>query len=174
MLAQHPRMRVALAVEQQCRVYPVLLPESWAEGGEATRRRRRRYPVVSALTVAALAVLPFIAYVAAVSNAAHIGYQILHLSQDIAVLESDHERLQATASSLRAPSRIERLAALRLGLRSPGPRQIAAIHLPHVAAQAAAGPGDDGSRSEDRRTGFWQRLGTYFTRSEAQAAPAPR
>jgi cell division protein FtsL len=163
-----------LAVEKQCRVYPVLLPESWAEGGEATRRRRRRYPVVSALTIAAFAILPFIAYVAAVSNAAHIGYQILHLSQDVAALEMDHERLQATASSLRAPNRIERLAAVRLGLRSPGPKQIAAIHLPHAASEAAVVPGEDGSRPEERRAGFWQRLGAYFTRSEAQAAPAPR
>jgi cell division protein FtsL len=152
-----------LALEKQHRVYPVLLPESWAEGGEATRRRRRRYPVVSALTVAALAVLPFIAYVAAVSNAAHIGYQTLHLSQDIAALETDHERLQAVASSLRAPGRIERLAVTRLGLRSPGAHQIAAIRLQHTAARPA-----------DHRAGLWQRVGAYFSRSEAQAAPAPR
>lgn len=152
-----------LALERQHHVYPVLLPESWAEGGEATRRRRRRYPVVSALTVAAFAVLPFIAYVAAVSNAAHIGYQILHLSQDIAALEMDHERLQATASSLRAPDRIERLAVTRLGLRSPGAHQIAAIRLPRTAV-----------RPDDHRPGLWQRLGAYFHRSEAQAAPAPR
>lgn len=152
-----------LALERQHRVYPVLLPESWAEGGEATRRRRRRYPVVSALTIAALAVLPFIAYIAAVSNAAHIGYQILHLSKDIAALETDHERLQATASSLRAPDRIERLAVTRLGLRSPGAHQIAAIRLPRIAV-----------RADDRRSGLWQRFGAYFHRSEAQAAPAPR
>jgi cell division protein FtsL len=152
-----------LAVERQSKVYPVLLPESWAEGGEATRRRRRRYPVVSALTIAALAVLPFIAYVAAVSNAAHIGYQILTLSQEIAALETDHERLQATASSLRAPDRIERLAATRLGLRSPGAHQIAAIWLPQTAV-----------RPDGHRAGLWQRIGAYFNRSEAQAAPAPR
>ncbi len=152
-----------LALERQHHVYPVLLPESWAEGGEATRRRRRRYPVVSALTIAAFAVLPFIAYVAAVSNAAHIGYQILHLSQDIAALEMDHERLQATASSLQAPDRIERLAVTRLGLRAPGVHQIAAIRLPDTAV-----------RPDDRRAGLWQRFGVYFHRSEAQAAPAPR
>ena len=156
-----------LAVEQQHHhVYPVLLPESWAEGGEATRRRRRRYPVVAALTIAALAVLPFIAYVAAVSNAAHIGYQILHLTHDIAALQTDHERLQATASSLRAPDRIERLAVTRLGLRSPGAHQIAAIRLPRAAAAAG--------RPDDHRAGLWQRLGAYFKHSEAQAAPAPR
>jgi len=153
-----------LAVEKQHRVYPVLLPESWAEGGEATRRRRRRYPVISALTIAAFAVLPFIAYVAAVSNAAHIGYQILHLSKDIAALETDHERLQASASSLRAPDRIERLAVTRLGLRSPGAHQIAAIRLSRHS----------GIRPDDHRAGLWQRLGAYFNRSEAQAAPAPR
>ncbi|HEV2438624.1 MAG TPA: hypothetical protein VGX97_01010 [bacterium] len=107
--------------------------------------------------------LPFIAYVAAVSNAAHIGYQILHLSKDIAALETDHERLQASASSLRAPDRIERLAVTRLGLRSPGAHQIAAIWLSHTAA-----------RPDDHRAGLWQRLGAYFNRSEAQAAPAPR
>jgi cell division protein FtsL len=160
-----------LAVAKQHRVYPVLLPESWAEGGEATRRRRRRYPVVSALTIAALAVLPFIAYVAAVSNAAHIGYQILHLSKDIAALETDHERLQATASSLRAPDRIERLAVTRLGLHSPGAHQIAAIRLPQTAAGR---PASDAVRPDDHRAGLWQRLGAYFNRSEAQAAPVPR
>ena len=106
--------------------------------------------------------LPFIAYVAAVSNAAHIGYQILTVSQDIAALETDHERLQATASSLRAPDRIERLA-VRLGLRSPGAHQIAAIRLPQTAM-----------RPDDHRAGLWQRIGAYFDRSEAQAAPAPR
>jgi cell division protein FtsL len=158
-----------LAVERQHRVYPVLLPESWAEGGEATRRRRRRYPVASALTIAALAVLPFIAYVAAVSNAAHIGYQILRLSKDIAALETDHERLQATASSLRAPGRIERLAETRLGLRSPGDHQIAAIRLP---SSTAGRPASDASAGHP--AGLWQRIGAYFKRSEAQAAPAPR
>ncbi|HEV2356468.1 MAG TPA: hypothetical protein VGZ23_02490 [bacterium] len=153
-----------LAVEQRHRVYPILLPESWGtEGGEATRRRRRRYPVVAALTIAAFAVLPFIAYVAAVSNAAHIGYQMLQLSKDIAALEMAHERLQATASSLRAPDRIERLATVRLGLRPPGARQIAAIRLPETAV-----------RPDTRGGGLWQRLGDYFKRSEAQAAPAPR
>jgi len=153
-----------LALEKQRTTYPILIPELWGtEGREATRRRRRRYPVASALTIAALAVLPFIAYVAAVSNAAHIGYTILQLNQDIAALETDHERLQAIASSLRAPDRLEHLAATRLGLQTPGARQIAAIQLPQTPTR---GPG--------RGSGLLQRLGAYFHRSEAQAAPAPR
>ncbi len=165
-----------LALEPKHTSYPVLFPirdvqtgsggsEGWGPGGrEATRRRRRRYPMLSALTVAALAVLPFIAYIAAVSNAAHIGYRILNLNQDITVLQTDHERLQAIASSLRAPDRIERLAASRLGLRAPGAGQIAALELLSTAtrARSSAGPG------------LWQRLGAYFHGSEAQAAPVPR
>jgi cell division protein FtsL len=164
-----------LALKTQRTDYPVLFPvraghagiagsELWGpEGREATRRRRRRYPVLSALTVAAFVVLPFILYVAAVSNAAHIGYRILKLNQDIAGLQTDHERLQAIASSLRAPDRIERLAAERLGLRTPGPGQTAALELPStsVRARMTAGPG------------LWQRLGAYFHGSEAQAAPPP-
>ena len=142
---------------------PVLIPEHWGpKWEEATRRRRRRYPTISALTIAALSILPFIAYVAAVSNAARIGYRILQETQDIAALETDHQRLQAIASSLRAPDRIER-QAVRLGLRSPGPGQIAALELPPIAA-----------RHDDRRMpGLWERLGAYFSRREAQAAPAP-
>jgi hypothetical protein len=108
--------------------------------------------------------LPFIAYVAAVSNAARIGYRILQETQDIAALETDHQRLQAIASSLRAPDRIERQARTRLGLRSPGPGQIAALVLPQTAARR----GDSGG------PGFWERLGAYFSRSEAQAAPVSR
>ncbi len=120
--------------------------------------------MLSALTIAALAVLPFIAYVAAESNAAHIGYRILKLNQDIAALQTDHERLQAIASSLRAPDRIERLAASRLGLRAPGAGQIAAIELLPASPRArpTGGPG------------VWQRLGAYFHGSEAQAAPLVR
>jgi hypothetical protein len=141
-------------------VIPGVSPEQWdPKGKEAIRRRRRRYPLITSLTLAAFAVLPFIAYVAAVSNAAHIGYQILTQTQDIAALETDHERLQAVASSLRAPDRIERLAA-RLGLRAPGAGQIAALELPPSMPQALT-PGGPG---------FWQRLGAYFFRSEAQAA----
>ena len=115
--------------------------------------------MISSLTLAAFAVLPFIAYVAAVSTAAHIGYQILTVSQDIATLETDHGRLQAIASSLRAPDRIERLAA-RLGLRAPGAGQVAALELPPSMPQALSTGGP----------GLWQRLGAYFFRSEAQAA----
>jgi cell division protein FtsL len=144
---------------------PVLFSEhrgpNWEE---ATRRRRRRYPIISALTIAALSVLPLLAYVAAVSNAAHIGYRILQETQDIATLETDHERLQAIASSLRAPDRIERLAMTRLGLRSPGAEQIASLELPPIAA-----------RRDDRgRPGLWEWLGAYFSGSEAQAAPPSR
>ncbi len=144
---------------------PMLIPEHWGpRGKEATRRRRKRSPVLAGLTIAALAVLPFIAYVAAVSNAAHIGYQILQETQDIAALESEHERLQAIASSLRAPDRIERLAIARLGLSAPRAGQIAVLSLPVVA-----------SREESPKPpGLWERLGDYFHRSEAAAAEPPQ
>ncbi len=153
-----------LALEKQKTTYPTLIPEHWGpEGRGATRRRRRRYPVISALTIAALALLPSIAYIAAVSNAAHIGYQILHLTRDITALETEHARLQAIASSLRAPARIERLATTRLGLQVPGAGQIASLVLPAGADQH--GP---------HHPGLWQRLGAYFYRNEAAVAPAAR
>jgi len=113
---------------------------------------------------AALALLPFVAYVAVVSNAARIGYHILQTSQDITALETEHERLQAIASSLRAPDRIERLATTRLGLQTPGAGQIASLPLSSLraAADARGAPG------------LWQRLGAYFHGNEAVAAPLAR
>jgi cell division protein FtsL len=120
--------------------------------------------MLSTLTIAALAVLPFIAYVAAVSDAARIGYHILHLTHDISTLETDHERLQAIASSLRAPDRIERLAMTRLGLRAPGAGQIAAVILPPAEERPGPGPRPD----------LWQQLDAYLHRSEAAAAPPTR
>jgi len=119
--------------------------------------------MLAALTIASLAILPLVAYVAAVSNAAHIGYHILQETQDVAVLQTDHERLQAIASSLRAPDRIERLATTRLGLRPPGAGQIASLSV------SPLGAADDAHVS-----GLWQRLGAYFHRNEAAAAPLTR
>ena len=143
---------------------PVLIPEQWgSRGKEATRRRRKRSPVLVGLNIAALAVLPSIAYVAAVSNAAHIGYRILQLTQDIAALETEHERLQAIASSLRAPDRIERLAIERLGLVTPRAEQITVLSLPPIASRHAP----------PKPPGLWERFGAYFHRSEAAAAEPP-
>lgn len=140
---------------------PVLPREHWGPGGkEATRRRRRRSPIIAALTIAALTVLPLLAYIAVVSNAARIGYHILQLNHDIAVLETDHERLQAIASSLRSPDRLERVAETRLGLQVPGAGQVAAIVLPQAAARPQA------------HRDLWQRLADSLFQSEAQAAPA--
>jgi hypothetical protein len=144
---------------------PVLIPEQWgSRGKEATRRRRRRSPVLCVLTIAALTLLPFLAYIAETSNAARSGYRILQLNQDIAVLESEHERLQAIASSLRAPDRLEHLAIARLGLQAPRAGQIAALPLPPVARY----------RAPQTVPGWWERIGAYFRRSEAAAAEPPR
>jgi len=120
--------------------------------------------MIATLTLAALTVVPFVAHVAAVSNAAHIGYHILQDTQEIAVLETEHERLQAIASSLRAPERIEHLAVTRLGLQAPGAGQIASLSLPapDLRQDVRSGPG------------FWQRFGAYFHRNEAVAAPLSR
>jgi hypothetical protein len=109
-------------------------------------------------------VLPFLAYIAATSNAAHIGYRILQLTQDIAALESEHERLQAIASSLRAPDRIEQLAMTRLGLQAPRAGQIAALPLPQIASR----------RVPSTQPGWWERMGAYFHRSAAAPADPPR
>ena len=153
------------ATQQRHNSSPVLLTERWGQRGkEATRRRRRRSPIITVLTIAALAVLPFIAYVAAITNAAHISYHILRLTQDITALESEHERLQAIASSLRAPDRIEQLAISRLGLQAPRASQIAALPL---SARAA--------RSErPKQSGLWARLGAYFHWNDAAAIEPSR
>jgi cell division protein FtsL len=153
------------AIQQHHSSLPVLIPEHWgSRGKEATRRRRRRSPVLFILTVAALTVLPFLAYIAATSNAAHIGYRILQLTQDIAALESDHERLQAIASSLQAPDRIEHLATSRLGLHAPRAGQIGSLSLPQIASRPAPAP----------QPGWWERMGAYFHRSEAAASEPPQ
>ena len=153
-------MRAARHGHSAC---PVLIPEHWGpEGREAIRRRRRQYPMIAALTIAALAILPLVAYIAAVSNAAHIGYHILEDTQDITALQTDHERLQAIASSLRAPDRIEHLATSRLGLHPPGPGQIAPLPLPDRAAEVR-GP-----------FGLWERLDAYLHGSDLTAAPLTR
>ncbi len=144
---------------------PMPIREHWgSRGKEVTRRRRKRSPVLSGLTIAGLAVLPFLAYVAAVSNAAHIGYRILQETQDIAALTSEHERLQAIASSLRAPDRIERLAGARLGLVAPRAGQIAVLPLTVVASRTAP----------PKASGWWDRLGDTFHRSVAAAAEPPQ
>ena len=144
---------------------PVLLPERWGNRGkEATRRRRRRSPVIIVLIIAALTVLPFIAYITSITNAAHIGYHILRLTQDIAALDSEHERLQAIASSLRAPDRIEQLAVTRLGLRAPRASQIAALPLP--PSPTRSGP--------PKPPGLLERLGAYLHRNDAAAAEPSR
>lgn len=153
------------AVQQRDSSSPVLIPEHWgSRGKEATRRRRRRSPVLFVLTIAALTLLPFLAYIAETSNAARIGYRILQLNHDIAALESEHERLQAIASSLRAPDRLEHLAIARVGLQAPRAGQIAALPLPQIAKH----------RALQALPGWWERIGAYFRRSEAAAAEPPR
>ena len=156
-------MRQASQLHQS--VSPALIPEHWgSRGKEANRRRRRRSPVPAVLTIAALTVLPFLAYIAETSNAARIGYRILQLTHDIATLESEHERLQAIASSLRAPDRIEQLATARLGLQAPRAGQIAALPLPPIASR----------RVSPTLPGWWERIDEYFHRSEAAAAEPPQ
>ncbi|HXX39645.1 MAG TPA: hypothetical protein VEP50_16100 [bacterium] len=151
-----------MALRQAQTLTPLLVSEPWGlRGREATRRRRRRYPTIATLTITTLIVLPFVAYVAAVSNAARIGYRILQENQEIAALETDHERLQAIASSLRAPERIEYLAVTRLGLQPPNVGQIASLSVPAPSLR----------RDAQRAPGLWQRVGEYFHRNEAVAAP---
>ena len=151
-----------MALRQAQTATPVLVSEPWGlRGREATRRRRRRYPTISTLMTTTLIVLPIVAYVAASSNAARIGYRILQENQEIAALQTDHERLQAIASSLRAPERIEHLAVTRLGLQPPNADQIASLSVPAPALR----------RDAERSPGLWQRIAGYFHRNEAVAAP---
>ena len=146
------------ALAPRSRTYPVLLPDRPSAEREPARRRTRRRPLPTIVAVAVIAVLPAVTLVSQRTAAARTGYVILGLRQQVEELEAEHARLVATASALRAPDRIERIARADLGMLTPRPQQVAALPIT-TPARAIAGPSPSA----------WDRLAAWFIRSEAAA-----
>jgi cell division protein FtsL len=106
-----------------------------------------------AVAVALLVVLPAAFYVYERAQVARTGYLILQLQQEVNALQTQRDRLEATAAALKTPERIERLATAELGMVPPRQQQMAALTLAPVAA---AGPVDLGRRS------VWDQLRSWL------------
>ena len=148
-----------LALAPRPRTYPVLLPDRPGSDREPVRRRARRRPLSSVVAVAIVAILPAVTLVSQRTEAARTGYAILALRQQMGALQAENARLVATATALRAPDRIERIASTDLGMVTPRPQQVATLRVipPTVAALAVPAPT------------FVDRLAAWFVRSEAAA-----
>jgi len=111
------------------------------------------------VAVAIVAILPAVTLVSQRTEAARTGYAILALRQQMGALQAENARLVATATALRAPDRIERIASTDLGMVTPRPQQVATLRVipPTVAALAVPAPT------------FVDRLAAWFVRSEAAA-----
>ncbi len=149
-----------LALAPRPRTYPVLLPDRPQIERAPLRHRVRRRPLPVIAAVAVLAAIPAVVLVAQRTEAARTGYTILALRQQVEILQAEHARLLATASALRAPDRVERIAAADLGMVTPRPQQVAALPVSTPAVTAAGAP----------EPSAWDRLAAWFVRSEAAAA----
>jgi len=147
-----------IALDRRTHAYPVVMPDRRLRERPTPRRRFRRNPMAAAMVVAALAILPALLYVYQRTEAAATGYSILRLQRELAGLESEYARLQATVSASRSPQRIERIATSELGMAPPRQRQLAAITTAPAVAASPAPP-----RSLAQRLGAWLGFG------EAQA-----
>src|SRR3989304_3021636 len=103
-----------IALDRRTHAYPVVMPD-----------RRLRGPPPPRL------------YGSQRTEAAAPGYSTLRPHRELAGLESEYARLQATVSALRSPQRIERIATSELGMAPPRQRQLAAIT---TAPAGAASP----------------------------------
>ncbi len=147
-----------IALDRRTRSYPVVMPDRRLRDRPTPRRRSRRHPMAAAMVVAALAILPALLFVQQRTEAAKTGYSILHLQRELAQLEGEHARLQATVSTLKSPQRIERIATTELGMVPPRQRQLAAITTaPAVAETPPPAPS------------LAQRIGAWLGFGEAQA-----
>lgn len=130
-----------LALAPKLRLYPVLLPDEAARGRRTRVALRRRHitPVTQMVVLAAVLVLPAIAYVHQTAAAARTGYAILDLRQDIRALQIENADLYADVMHLRAPDRIERIAVRDLGMLPPVRQQVASLEIapPTVAVRPA-------------------------------------
>jgi len=148
-----------LALAPRPRTYPVLLPDRPQIEREPVRRRTRRRPLSMIAAMAVLAAVPAVVLVAQRTEAARTGYTILALRQQVARLQAEHDRLLATASALRAPDRVERIARTELGMVTPRPQQVAALPVSAPVVTVADLP----------EPSVWDRLAAWFVRSEAAA-----
>ncbi len=125
-----------LALAPKLRTYPVLLPASPARDrvGRAAVRRRRLGPMTRTLLVAACLMVPAIVYVQQTARAARTGYTILALRQEIRTLQIENTRLVAAVTTLRAPDRIERIAAHQLGMLPPRDQQLTSLAITPAVA----------------------------------------
>ncbi|HEX9533077.1 MAG TPA: cell division protein FtsL [bacterium] len=147
-----------LALAPRHRTYPVLLPDRPASERAAPRRARRRPVRVAMATVVALA-LPAVVLVALRTEAARAGYTILSLRHQVETLRVENAQLQASASTLRAPDRIERIATVQLGMITPRSQQVASLPVAAYAGAVAVVPPPT----------VWDRMAAWFVRSEASA-----
>jgi cell division protein FtsL len=151
-----------LALAPRTRTYPVLLPDRPQAERDPGHRRMRRRPVPMVMAGVLLVAVPAVVLVAQRTEAARAGYTILALRHEVEILRVENARLQATASALRAPDRIERIATSTLGMIPPRPQQIAALPVTALAGVAAA-PAPT----------VWDRIAAWFVRSEAAAGEPP-
>jgi cell division protein FtsL len=147
-----------IALAPRHRTYPVLLPDR-PQSERAVPRRSRRRPVPTAMAVVMVVALPAVVLVSLRTEAARAGYAILALRHDVESLRVENARLQATASALRAPDRIERIATLNLGMITPRPQQIASLPVAALPGAVATAPAPT----------VWDRMAAWFVRSEAVA-----
>lgn len=154
---RHGNDRV-LALAPRHRTYPVLLPDRPPSEPTAPRRVRRR-PVQMALATVVVVALPAVVLVALRTEAARAGYAILALRHEVEALRVENARLQATASTLRAPDRIERIATVQLGMITPRAQQVASLPVAAWAGAVAVVPPPT----------VWDRISAWFVRSEAAA-----
>lgn len=141
------------------RTYPVLLPARPPAQREPTRRRARPRPLPAIVAAAIIAVLPAVILVSQRTAAARTGYVILGLRQQVDVLAAEHAQLLATATALRAPDRIERIARADLGMVTPRPQQVAAFPVASPPRVIASTPTPTA----------WDRFAAWFIRREAAA-----
>jgi cell division protein FtsL len=120
-----------LALAPKLRMYPVLMPDAPARDRRArvVLQRRRITPVTQMLIVISALVLPAIAYVHQTAAAAHTGYMILELRQDVRALQIENADLFADVMHLRAPERIERIAFRDLGMLPPDRKQVGSLEI---------------------------------------------
>ncbi len=151
------------AAQRKHRTYPVLLPK---EAGLARRQTRRHkpHPVARGLALLVLLGAPLLGHVWLESQAAQAGYRLRALRQEVAQLERERHALRSREASLRAPDRLERLAA-RLGLRPPSPEQLAAAVIPsELTTPPAVAPAHT----------WWQRIAQVLRDAAASAAEPER
>lgn len=151
------------SAQRKHRTYPVLLPK---EAGLARPQARRRppNPVAKGLAILVLLGAPLLGHVWLESQAAQAGYRLRALRQEVAQLERERQALRSREAALRAPDRLERVAA-RLGLRPPSPEQLAAAVIPaDLATRPAAAPAQT----------WWQRIARVLGDAAASAAEPER